>query len=194
MKNQFLMTLLFTSLYVVIRQAMFGTVSLIHMPVYLMNKGISMTAAVSLFMASLCHMRREMDGLRFWTNACSKSIFIHILLSLSILSKAYFHGFFSDDKMNLTGEVVLLSGALAAYCYWRRHAAELETVVWRTLTILVSVLVSAHLFAMGFGEWVRVQKWNGALPPTTLLCFFLVIASLSVTLWSTKERMSLSSE
>ena len=96
--------------------------------------------------------------------------------------------------MNLTGEVVLLSGVLAVYCLWRRHAAKLKPAVWRTLTTLVCLLVAVHLFAMGYEEWLRVQKWNGALPPITLLSFCLVIACLFVSLWSAKERLSLSAE
>jgi hypothetical protein len=194
MKNQYWVALLFTTVYAIIRYAVFGNVSLNNMPVFLMNKGIAMTAAVSLFMASLCLVRRDRDAARFWTNACSQSVFVHILLSLGILSKAYFHKFYSGDKLNLTGEVVLLAGVLAVYCLWRMHATELKAAVWRTLTILVCLLVAVHLFAMGYDDWFLVQKWNGALPPPTLISFFLVIAGLLLYLWTAKERISLSSE
>lgn len=120
-------------------------------------------------------------------------MFVHILLSLGILSKAYFANFFEGDKMNLTGEVVLLTGVLAVYCFWRMHATELKPALRRTLTILVCALVAGHLFAMGYDGWLQVKRWNGGLPPITLLSFFLVIPSLIVSLWTREERL-LSSE
>ena len=194
MKNQYRVALLFTTVYAVIRYAVFGNVSLNNMPVFLMNKGIAMTAAVSLFMASLCLVRRERDAARFWASACSQSVFVHILLSLGILSKAYFHKFYSGDKLNLTGEVVLLTGVLAVYCLWRMHATELRAAVWRTLTIPVCLLVAVHLFAMGCDDWLLVQKWNGGLPPMTLLSLFLVTAGLFLHLWAAMKHLSVSSE
>jgi hypothetical protein len=184
MKNQFWVVLVFTSVYAVIRYAVFGTVSLIHVPVYIMNKGISMTAAVSLFMASLCLVRRERDTARFWTNACSQSAFVHVFLSLGIFSKAYFHKLFSGDKLNLTGEVTLLFGVLAAYCIWRLNTRVMKTAEWRITTASVYALVASHLFAMSYDGWLQVQKWNGALPPDTLLSFLFVICGLMTFLRS----------
>jgi len=178
MINQFWVALLFTTIYAIIRYTAFGTVSLIHAPVYIMNKGISMTAAVSLFMASLCLVRRERDAARFWTNACSQAVFVHIFLSLGIFSKAYFHKLFSGDKLNLSGEVTVLFGVLAAYCIWRLNTTGMKTAEKRITTASVYALVASHLFVIGYGDWLHVQKWNGALPPDTLLSFLFVIYGL----------------
>lgn len=184
MKNQFWVALVFTSVYAVIRYSVFGAVSLIHVPVYIMNKGISMTAAVSLFMTSLCLVRRERDAARFWTNACSQSVFVHIFLSLGIFSKAYFHKLFSGDKLNLTGEVTVLFGVLAAYCIWRLNTRGMKTAEWRITSASVYALVASHLFVMGYDGWLQVQKWNGGLPPDTLLSFLFVICGLMTFLRS----------
>jgi hypothetical protein len=43
-----------------------------------------------------------------------------------------------------------------------------------------SALVACHLFIMGYDGWLQVQKWNGGLPPITLLSFLLVVSSLAV--------------
>lgn len=193
MINQFLTAFLFTTAYAVIRYAGFGHVSLIHVPVYIMNKSISMTAVEALFMAALGVMRSEKDTVRFWINACSQLVFIHILLSLGILSKGYFASYFEGDKMSLTGEVVLLMGALAAYCFWRLKTAAIKPALQRTLTLLACTLVAVHLFAMGFDGWLHVEKWNGGMPPITLLSFLLVISSLIVYLWAKERHVSLSS-
>jgi hypothetical protein len=194
MVNQFMTAFLFTLAYAVIRYAGFGHVSLIHVPVYILNKAVSMTAAEALFMASLGLMRAERDKVRFWTNVCSQLIFVHVFLSLGIFSKGYFASFFDGDKMSLTGEVVLLMGVLAFYCFWRLRSNEIKPAVQRTLTILACILVAVHLFAMGFDGWLAVQKWNGGLPPITMLSFFLVISALVVYLRSREKSIDFSSE
>ncbi len=194
MVKQFLTAFLFTLVYAVIRYAGFGHVSLIHVPAYIMNKAISMTAAEALFMATLGLMRADKDTVRFWMNVCSQLVFVHIFLSLGILSKGYFAGFFDGDKMSLTGEVVLLMGVLAVYCFWRLQTAEIKPAVRRTLTILTCALVAGHLFAMGFDGWLQVQKWNGGLPPITLLSFLLVMSSLIMFLWAREKQASFPSE
>ncbi|HUJ16742.1 MAG TPA: hypothetical protein VL197_02015 [Nitrospirota bacterium] len=194
MANQFLTAFLFTTAYAVIRYAGFGHVSLIHVPVYIMNKSISMTAVEALFMAALGLMRSEKDAVRFWTDACSQLVFVHILLSLGILTKGYFASYFEGDKMSLTGEVVLLMGALAAYCFWRLKAAAIKPALQRTLTLLACTLVAVHLFAMGFDGWLHVEKWNGGMPPITLLSFLLVISSLTVYLRAKERHVSPTSE
>jgi len=182
MKKQLLLALFFTSVYAIVRYAGFGNVPLIHIPVYIMNKAISMTAAESLFMASLALVRADKIALRFWSNAALQLVFVHVFLSLGILSKGYYGTFFEGDKMNLTGELVLLSGALGVYCFWRLQSAGLDPALRRTLKTLLCGLVAGHLFTMGFDGWLQVKRWNGGLPPITLLSFLLVVPSLLMSL------------
>jgi hypothetical protein len=180
MKKQFLAAFFFTALYALIRYAGFGHVALIHVPVYILNKAICMTAVESLLMASIGLMRAERDAVRFWTAACTQLVFVHVFLSLGILSKGYYVHFFDGDKMSLTGEVVVLTGVLAVYCFWRLQATGLKPAVRRPLTILACLLVAGHLFAMGYNDTLQVEKWNGGLPPMSMLSFFLAVSSLIV--------------
>ena len=182
MKRQLLLALLFTSLYAIVRYAGFGNVSPIHVPVYLMNKAFSMTAAEALFLASLALVRADKPAQRFWSNAALQLVFVHVLLSLGILSKGYFANFFEGDKMNLTGEVVLLTGALGVYCFWRLQSVELNAALRGTLTTLLCALVAGHLCTMGWDGWLQVKRWNGGLPPITLLSFLLIVPSLLISL------------
>ncbi len=192
MVNQFLTAFLFTTAYAVIRYAGFGHVSLIHVPVYIMNKSISMTAVEALLMAAIGLMRSEKATVRFWSNICWQLVFVHVLLSLGILSKGYFASYFDGEKMSLTGEVVLLMGVLAAYCFWRLRTPGEKPALRRALTLLACSFVAVHLFTMGFDGWLHVQKWNGGMPPITLLSFLLVISSLAVFLRAGWRRLSAS--
>jgi hypothetical protein len=178
MLRQVLPVLLLTTIYAVMRYAGFGDVSLTHLPGYLLNKGIAMAAVVAMFMAAQGLMRSQPDTVRFWSRAAAHLMFIHVLLSLALLSKGNYPKFFDADRMNLTGEGMLLMGVLAAYSFWRLGASDMKPAIQRTLTSLGCALVAGHLFIMGYGGWLQPQKWHGGLPPITLLCFLLVMASL----------------
>jgi hypothetical protein len=162
------------------RYAGFANVSPTHIPVYLLNKGISMTAAFSLLMASLGVIRSQRDLFDFWRKACMNLVFIHVLLSLAILNKGYFPKFFAGEMMSLTGEITLLLGALGVYCFWRLLTFEMAPHVRRVIMTAANALAAGHLFVMGYDGWLQVQKWNGGLPPITLLSFILVVSSLAV--------------
>jgi hypothetical protein len=194
MITQLLSMFFFTTVYAFIRYAGFGHVPLIHLPVYITNKAICMTAVESLLLAAVALKRSDRKAVRFWGSACTQLIFVHILLSLGILSKGYYINFFDGDKMSLTGELVLLMGALAVYCFWRLQASAIKPAVRRTLTILASALVSGHLFAMGFKDTLHVEKWNGGLPPMSMISFLLAISSVVVMLLTREQHSMISHE
>ncbi len=194
MVAQLLTMFIFTTVYALIRYPGFGHVPLIHIPVYVMNKAICMTAVEALLMSALAVMRSDRKALHFWGSACSQLVFVHVLLSLAILSKGYYVNFFDGDKMSLTGELVLLMGALAVYCFWRLRAAGIKPAARRTLTILATTLVAGHLFAMGLKDTIHVEKWNGGLPPMSMLSFLLAMSALIVLMLSGERHVSVSSE
>jgi hypothetical protein len=189
MARQLLAVLLLTTTYAVMRYAGFGDVSLNHLPGYLLNKGISMAAVVALFMAAQGLVCSRRDTYRFWSRASAHLASVHVMLSLALLSKGNYPKFFDNDRMNLTGEVMLLMGVLAAYCFWRL-ATELRSSLARHLNSLVCALVAGHLFIMGYGGWLQPQKWHGGLPPITMICFILVMYSLLVFLWTREKHLS----
>lgn len=190
MFKQLFSVLLLTTVYAVMRYAGFGDVSLIHFPGYLLNKGIAMAAVVALFMAAQGLVRTQPYSARFWGRAAGQLVFVHVLLALALLSKGNYPKFFDVDRMNLTGEGMLLMGVLSVYCFWRLGASYIKPAMQRTLTILGCALVACHLFIMGYSGWLQPQKWHGGLPPITLLCFILVMYSLIVFLWKREKHFS----
>ncbi|MBJ6724232.1 hypothetical protein [Geomesophilobacter sediminis] len=188
MIRQLLTLLFFTTFYAVMRYTGFGGVSPVHIPVHLLNKALSMSAAYCLFMASLELLRTRKEAFDFWRKACVNLAFVHVLLSLGILNKAYFPKFFSGEMMNLTGELTFLMGALGIYCFWRLLTFEMTPRVRRIMMASASAFVATHLFIMGYDGWLTVEKWNGGLPPITLLSFLLVVGSLAVFVRLTEKH------
>ena len=194
MTRQFLTVLFFAFVYAVIRYAGFANVSPVHIPVYLLNKALSMTAAYSLLMASLGLMRAQKEVFDFWRKACMNLVFVHVLLSLAVFNKGYFPKFFDGDMMSLTGEVTLLLGALGVYCFWRLLTFEMKPNLRRMLMATAAALVSGHLFVMGYDGWLQVQKWNGGLPPITLLSFLFVVPSFALLVRVSEKQLSFFSD
>ena len=194
MTRQFLTVLCCAIVYAVLRYAGFANVSPIHIPVYLLNKALSMTAAYTLLMASLGMMRGQREVFDFWRKACMNLVFVHVLLSLAIFTKGYFPKFFAGDMMSLTGELTLLFGALGVYCFWRLLTFEMTPGVRRTMMASACALVSGHLFVMGYDGWLQVEKWNGGLPPITLLSFLVVVPSFALFLRVSDNKLPLFSD
>ena len=61
----------------------------------------------------------------------------------------------------------------------------------RIMMVSASALVAGHLFVMGYDGWLQVQKWNGGLPPITLLSFLLVVAGFAVFMRVSEKHVSL---
>ena len=190
MIRQFLTVLCCAIVYAVMRYAGFANVSPIHIPVYLLNKALSMTAAYCLLMAALGLYRSQREVFDFWRKACMNLVFVHVLLSLAIYNKGYFPKFFEGDMMSLTGELTLLCGALGVYCFWRILTFDMKPSVRRVLMASAAALVSGHLFVMGYDGWLAVQKWNGGLPPITLLSFLVVVPSFALLLRLSEKQLS----
>lgn len=178
MKGKLIAVLLCTTLYTIIRYVIFGHVSPIHVPAYLLNKSVSMASVVFLSYTAFSYSKQRVDSLRFWGTASLHCACIHTLLSLTILSSAYYPKFFNTEKMNLTGEVTILFGVLATYCFWLAHSGKSVLVRRRIFQLLSGFLVVGHLVVMGFGGWLNVEKWHGGLPPISLVSLVFAIASL----------------
>jgi len=180
-------TLLFTSLYTVVRYIVFGNVSIVQLPVFLLNKSISMASVLFLFYASLSNLKQYQDGAAFWGRASFHCALIHILLSLSILSRVYYEKFFSPEKMNWSGELSVMFGVLAIYCFWFIFQVPSGQTRLRIMQTMSCFFITAHLIAMGLTGWITVNKWHGGLPPISLVCFVFSILTFLLFL-KAKEK------
>jgi len=181
------LVLVSTTIYSLIRYAVFAQVAPVHIPVYLLNKSISMASAIFLLTAAWNRAEGAADKMRFWGAASFHTALVHVLLSLCILNSAYFPKFFNADKMNLTGELSILFGVLTAYCYACLRMGSLNRKGPGNLQLFSSLCLTGHLAIMGFSGWLTVASWPGFLPPISLISFICAFLSL-LLFWSSKNR------
>jgi len=171
--------LLFAFAYTLVRYAVFGGVSPVHIPVYLLNKTISMAAVIFLAFAAMAHYSSKGERAKFWGSACWHCTCLHVLLSLAILRPDYFPKFFGAEKMNLIGETTILFGVVALYGFWRLGGNGLSFDHRRGLLLISTFLIGGHVTAMGFQGWIDVASWHGGLPPISLLSLLAVLGSFA---------------
>ena len=178
------------ALYTCVRYTVFGDVPKEHIPVFLVNKTLSMCSVLCLFMAAVNYaMGKQMsDKASFWGKASLQSAYVHIILSLAILSKAYYPKFFGEAKLNAMGELIILVGMIAAYCFWLLNKSNASIVKRSTLQLLATLFIGVHLIVMGFSGWTKVAKWHGSLPPISLVSF--AFALIAFILFMKREKHS----
>lgn len=171
--------------YAVLRYVVFRGDSVEQLPVYVVNKGVSLSGLI--FVAwSRCH--GEPDRRRFLGRVGLCLIAVHIGLSPIILRPAYFSTFFHPTGlMTWQAELAMLTGVVAAlvlgclFVATQRHESDghfPKRSRQPFLGRLVLVSTAAHVGFMGYPSWFKPETWPGHLPPITLLSFVVAAVAL----------------
>ena len=178
------LTLLFfiITIYTLVRYLVFGSVTIHHIPVYLMNKSIALLAVCCLFFAILNSLK-PLKQTKKWAMAAFHFTYIHVVISAIIFNREYFPKLFDSSQMNLTGELTVLFGVLASYIFWQDNSHRLSLLKSniirpKVLRSIALIFILGHLLAMGLNGWLNFALWNGGLPPISLLSFIIVMISL----------------
>ncbi len=191
--------------YAVLRyhEAFFGTDPTDQVPLFLLNKAVSVAAVLMIalavgarvlgrapgrFGARLLQDRRRI-GLTGFGLAVAHSAMSLVLLTPDYYGKLYL----MSGRMNLAGEVSTLVGlgALALLAWQSRLPAagnDDDRRLLRRLGLSVLVLSAAHVAVIGWGGWFAVGRWPGGLPPITLIAFVIAAAGLVMGLIPTRPR------
>lgn len=179
----------FCVVYAIARYIVFGDVAIEQLPAFVANKGLSFSSAALLFLSAMMLFRSKAEpdsssrvlSLQFgrWAWHC---VLLHVVLSLALLSPAYYGKFFEQGLLNLKGELIILFGVLAVYCFYRLQSLG-ENLL---LKVLCSALLTAHLLPM-WGKWFSPQAWYGFMPPISMLSCSLSVAALVIFALSQKR-------
>ena len=116
---------------------------------------------------------------------------IHALLSLSLLSPAYYGKYFDPDgRLNLEGELALMVGVVALFLLMSPAITTLPMMPkaiggrrWKRSQLagyVALAFVVVHLVALGLEGWLAPAGWNGGLPPISLVALLAALVPLLV--------------
>lgn len=167
--------------YSVVRYVVFAPKNLESLPVFVVNKGVSMAAALC-FAAGFFHAFRKSRGVlsatdpATWFRAGVFGVVWHIPMSLAILNPAYFGEFFRDaadpaapPRMTFAGEMVFLFGGLAAALIFLSLRSGVSARSRRLISVAAMAALALHVLSMGYGRGLNINAGHAYLPPMWLL-------------------------
>lgn len=159
-----------TFVYAYVRYITFGTIASTHIPTVIVNKAIAFSIVVWLIFLIRDYFNQKSECLKLKLNILQSLIFIHIFLTVILLSQQQLPKFFANGELTLWGNLTVLSGTITlSIFFW------LSKKVGKITLLLFSTLLKTHLFFMGFKGWLTPSAWNAGMPPITLICFILLL-------------------
>ncbi|MBI1354356.1 MAG: hypothetical protein GC160_08415 [Acidobacteria bacterium] len=184
--------------YAILRYNIFGPVEWIHLPSFVINKSFGLGAVVFLSCSYLVGKwikaypsdpKRRRSLAKFLGLTGLYFAGLHIMLSLALLSPAYYGKFYIDGgKMNLMGEVTFLFGALAIGFLMFPAITTLPLMYealggerWQRMQRMgywALAMLAGHTFTMGWSGWLEPAGWHGGMPPISVWAFAFAVAAL----------------
>ena len=183
--------LLFSIGYAILRYHLVGPVPWKDFPMFILNKGISLSAFIMLTcnfgFGPLNNLGVKVpEG---WLNARKALgmtgfllVLIHALMSFMLFSPSVYGKFFeTDGTLTLLAGLSMLGGVLAFVVLWgynmsfqtflREDKAFIQYITSRKFLLFALLLGGVHLIFMGYEGWLNPAGWHGGLPPVSLVAF-----------------------
>jgi hypothetical protein len=174
-----LLALLGSVAYATARYNVFKGVPWRDWPIYTLNKAFALSA---LLVLALSVIRRAPAPAQSHAHALRMAgVFgsMHVMLSLILLSPAYFDTLFVRGTLTTAAGLSMLLGAAAsalmASGFGRRGDQMTETAT-RIIAAAVFV-IGLHAMLQGYRNWFMPSQWPGMMPPITLISFLLGLAA-----------------
>jgi len=185
--------------YAILRYHLLGDVPWKDLPLFILNKGLCLGAFILITLNFALGPAKNL-GLPVpaaWLNARKALgmsgflfVLVHALMSFMLFSPAVFGKFFEQDG-TLTGVagISMLAGVLGFVVLWgynlsfqtylREDKAFIAFITSRRFLIWALLLGGTHVIFMGYSGWIEPARWNGGLPPISLVAFtFFVVGYL----------------
>jgi DMSO/TMAO reductase YedYZ heme-binding membrane subunit len=195
-------------IYAIIRYHLAGDVGWAHFPLFILNKATSLAAvffvASSYLIGKIFRWHDKDKALRLVViKFCGLIGFflagVHALLSLALLSPAYYAKYFlADGRLNLEGEVAIVVGVVALFMLMAPAITSLPMMPkaiggqrWKRnqrLGYVALMFVVVHLVALGLRGWLAPADWTAGLPPISLIAVVAALVPLFVKRRVVREK------
>lgn len=192
--------LAFSIVYSILRYNVAGPVPWNDLPLFVMNKGISLGAFLLL---TLNFSLGPLNNLGVtvsegWLNARKALgmagfllVVIHALMSFLLFRPVVYGNFFEEDgTVSLLAGLSMLGGVLGFVFLWaynlsfqtflREDHAFISFITSRACLLLALTLGGFHLLFMGYEGWLNPLGWHGGMPPVSLVAFTFFTAGYIV--------------
>ena len=198
-----LVTFLFSLTYVVFRYHIFGGVPGKDFPLYVINKGISLTAFIILTFNFAFGPLKNLgvkvpSGWLKSRNILGMAGFVmaitHAFISFVLLKPAVYAKFFEPDgSFTFYAGLSMLAGIFSFVALWVYHLKFqsnfsnnknfIRFITSRRFLIWALTLGAFHLFFMGFKGWINPSGWHGGMPPVSLVAFTFFAVGFVINLF-----------
>jgi hypothetical protein len=189
--------------YAITRYHLVGPVPWKDFPMFILNKGISLSAFI-LLACNFGFGPLNNLGIKIpvgWLNA-RKSIgmtgfllaLIHALISFMLFSPSVYGKFFVDDgTLTMLGGLSMLAGIIAFVILWgynmsfqtflREDKAFIQFITSRKFLIVAMLFGALHIIFMGYEGWLKPDGWHGGMPPVSLVAIVIFVVSYIANLF-----------
>ena len=188
--------ILITSIgYAILRYNVVGTVPWKDLPIFIVNKGVSLAGVILLTLSFSIRPINNLGVANLNMGKESRKIMgivgllltiFHVLLSFLIFNPQYYPKFFAgDNSLSVIGNFSLLAGmgsfmvlGLYHWCFGNRTKGKevlIKIITSKTFLLGLLFMMGVHLFFMGYSGWFTPSKWQGRLPPISLISFVVVL-------------------
>jgi hypothetical protein len=163
-------------IYSIVRYVVFAPRNLEHIPVFITNKAIAMSAALCFAVAFGLQWRAKgqpdsaaTSEANLWFRAGIYAALLHVPLTLAILRPSYFKEFYSGDRLSFHGETLVLFGGLTLATIYLVTRANVTAIQRWWLSLLFLTTLFLHTLFMGLARGVNMNASHAYLPPMWLL-------------------------
>lgn len=187
--------------YATIRYVVFIPNNLENLPVFVVNKGVSMAASLCFVAAFVQQLRRQRGAAiavepAAWFRAGVFGAIWHIPMALVVLRPAYFKEFFvaaadgvaGSGRMSLAGELVFCFGGMAAGTLYLLTRQQWTAGQRWWLSLAALLMLQTHVLAMGYCRGLNINASHAYLPPMWLLSAVGVFIGIVLLLLSRPVR------
>lgn len=197
-----IITTLVSILYAIVRYNIYGGVPWKDLPLFILNKGISLASLILLTINFSLGPLKNL-GIKVsdkWLDARKPLgitgflfAFIHVFMSFSILNPDYYAVYFiSDGTLSLRGGLSLLGGIVSFIFLWvynisfkptiKKDKKIIAIITSRNFLIYAMLFTGMHLFFMGYSGWLTPSKWQMSLAPISLISFVIFFIGFLINL------------
>lgn len=205
-RNIIIITTFLSVGYAVLRYNIFGGVPWKDLPLFILNKGVSLASLILLtFNFSLSPLKNLGISISDKLLSARKSLgvtgfafaFMHLIMSISILNPVYYLVFFIEEgSLTLRGGLCLLGGVLSFILLWVYYKSFKQMVkkdnkinamiTSKTSILYILFFLGIHLFFLGYTGWTTVELWPGGLPPISLISFLIFLIGFLINVFGRK--------